>query len=294
MHGSGSFSQGSVSKGSTKMHSSGAYQNIFSPTISPTEEIPPIYQPPPPTFHPTKSMNMPKIKLSFKEPTGYEVPLTFQIQQGGTEKQNKKQKKSMDRLLTSRHRALSASVLKTSVSKLTGISESAITNMNITHIIRYINASYTITTTPVSVGEKTQHTAYNKIINLLKSKNLTQTIQSVSNHTMTMNIEYFYASPYIVLTPTALPTSQTVSVIDSINQHEQPQSSAVLYYYVGGVFALMFGCVSYYVYTTRKKNQSNTAEQVNKTLDEPTLSPMENRANVIVVDVIPKRISVKD
>jgi len=293
----GSGSNGSGSKGSAKIHGSGSYPNIFLPTPTPTEEMPPIYQLPPPTYYPTKSTNVPKIKLSFEEPTGFaapNIPLTFQIQQGGSGKQNKKQNKIVDRLLTSGRKALSVSVLKTSVSKLTGISESAITDIHITHIIRYINASYIITATPISVGEKTQHTAYNKIINLLQSKNLTNTIQSVSNHTMTMNIEHFYASPYIVLSPTALPTGKTVSVIDSINQHEQPKSSAVLYYYMGGVFALIFGCVSYYVYTTRKNNQTNKAEQVNKTLDEPTLSPMENRANIIGIDVIPKRISINN
>lgn len=181
--------------------------NLFSPTREPTESFPEVYKPPPPTNFPTDSSNFPKIKLSFNQPTsgGIEVPqipLSFQIQQGANGWAQYPDSPPVIKAITK------------VAAKTAGVTESAITNMKIERKSRRalstaVTITYDITTTPETVGLKSQQATYDLLIYKLelsvKSNNFSSELQKLG---IPLNISSISFSEYTVFYPTMTPTVQ--------------------------------------------------------------------------------------
>jgi len=76
---------GTIHGSAAKQGSGGTYSSpnhgAFSPTIMPTEALPPVIQAPRPTFTPSKSINIPKIKINHAVPN---IPITFHVKHGAS------------------------------------------------------------------------------------------------------------------------------------------------------------------------------------------------------------------
>jgi hypothetical protein len=256
-------------QGSSKTHYQGStrqnsYVNAFSPTISPTESLPEVYQAPPPTFFPTTGFILketaPTDNNGVEVP---EIPLTIQIQEGGQQNVPPNQ---LGRLLKNNIQRLMPDILTTSISKSTGLATKSISNVQIIYEGKTVNFTYIIQTSPQS----NKYVQYKTIINSLG--NLSQTIKSASNNTISINITHFYASAF--------------SPADSINSSGQQSTGVSLniaYYFMSSILIVIVGLGAYYL---RKR------KELEPSIGALTISPISNTANALgaTLDDIPKRL----
>uniref|UniRef100_A0A6C0F6R4 Uncharacterized protein n=1 Tax=viral metagenome TaxID=1070528 RepID=A0A6C0F6R4_9ZZZZ len=278
-------------KGSAAYSGSGSNRpyDIFSPTIRPTEALPPIYKPPPPTYYPTSSANIPKIHLSFEKPTseGIEVPqipLSFQIEQGANGWSQYPDSPPLEKTFTQ------------VAAKIAGVAESAVSNMKIKKTQRRflstsISVNYYITTTPSSNGEKTQPETYYKISNKLKL--------SVKNHNFSselyrlgvkLNVSSITFSDYAVIYPTLSPTS-SINVLSSSGVSDQsPLIDAIS---IGASILVAIGvlCAFGSVYL-KSKQQIKLIREISLTETPQHLERISNPMTDIIPDPL-RRIMIE-
>jgi hypothetical protein len=256
--------------------------------MRPTEALPPIYKPPPPTYYPTSSANIPKIHLSFEKPTseGIEVPqipLSFQIEQGANGWSQYPDSPPLEKTFTQ------------VAAKIAGVAESAVSNMKIKKTQRRflstsISVNYYITTTPASNGEKTQPETYYKIANKLKL--------SVKNHNFSselyrlgvkLNVSSITFSDYSVFYPTLSPTS-AINVLSSSGVSDQSPLIDAISIGVSILMAIGVLCAFGSVYL-KSKQQIKLIREISLTETPQHLERISNPMTDIIPDPL-RRITV--
>jgi hypothetical protein len=262
--------------------------NIFSPTRQPTEAMLPIYQPPAPTYRPTKTMAIPKIPITFDNPTPTndgivvpEIPLSFQIEQGADGWAKYPDTPSV------------YSIFKKVSANTAGITEDSITNMHIENTNRrillvsiHLRITYNITISPYSIGERTPIATYNKITNRL--------ITSIKNNNFStellrfglpINITFIHFSDYTVFSyPTQAPSiNQNILSSSGINNNAM-KTSDIIYISISCLVALgMF--IALFAITKKYRNSL-----INQKSGEISMTESLSREKVRnpMIDVIPK------
>ena len=263
--GSGAYSQalnkgsGAYNKGSGPYSQKGSgnkIYNAFQPTLEPTESLPRVIQAPRPTQRPTVSI--PKIKVDpppdlFTVP---QIPLTFQITQGGSGPAKYRLQKIKD------------AVSKVAIKNL-DIKPEAITNMEV--FKRYSNGrslfteanyviQYNITIVPSDIGESIPNLAYTRmkstVIEQYKSIKFNADIFAVSH--IRLNVSELNVADYFLLFPakllTANSTTTNYNVISSTGGANTTNYMNILFGVSIGVF-LAFMLVLY-GYLARKNTKS--------------------------------------
>ena len=276
---------GSGTKGSYKPY------DLFAPTMMPTEALPPIWTPPPPTNFPTDTTNIPKIPLSFEKPTsgGIEVPqipLSFQIQQGANGWSQYPDSPPVTNAVTK------------VAAKTAGVAESAVTNMKIARKNRRalstaVTITYDITTTPESVGQKTQEATYYMLINKLqlsvKNKNFSTDLHKLG---VPFNISSISFSEYAVFYPTMTPTVQQ-NVLTSGGVTNNNNTTEGLIIGIGLLLVIFtlgaFGVVLY----RRHISKVNKTEEIEPRPEVSMVSRPISLARVSnpMIDIIPNQIN---
>jgi len=292
INGGGGSKSGSGAKGGSGAKSSYRPYNLFAPTMMPTEALPPIWTPPPPTNFPTDTTNIPKIPLSFDKPTsgGIEVPqipLSFQIQQGANGWSQYPDSPPVTNAIT------------IVAAKIAGVAESAVTNMKIARKNRRslstaVTITYDITTTPESVGQKTQETTYDMLINKLqlavKSNNFSMDLHKMG---VLMNISSISFSEYTVFYPTMTPTIQQ-NVLTSGGATNNTNTTESLIIGIGLLLVLFtmgaFGVLLYRRHISKVNKKEVEIEP------RPEVSMVERpvslaRVSNPMIDVIPNQIN---
>jgi len=308
--GSGSkYGSGSgANYGSQKQSGHNSYISLFSPTQSPTETLPEVYRPPPPTHRPTVS-NFPKINIKLspvKTDDSIEVPdipVTFQIQQGTNGWSSYPNAPQVEPILSK------------VVADISGLNEDAISNVAILNHCTYKSPSpsgaarfisgmatvpcaftrrerkgvksiigrrlsisviieYTITATPLDVGVKKPHLAYIKIANLLYIAAINRTLSSKMKdgfeHTnLTFDGEITSMKFSNYNILYPTMTPTQMQVINSLgNADEVNKTTNILYISMGCIFTFVFLAACYYIRMSR--NQHKLAQSVE------VLSPVQN------------------
>jgi len=296
-HGGSSPHKGSAQRGgsgakggSGAMAGSTRPYDIFAPTRMPTEALPPVYQPPLPTYYPTSSANIPKIPLSFEKPTseGIEVPLiplSFQIEQGANGWAQYPDSLPLEKAFTQ------------VASKIAGIAASSITNMNVRKISQRkllattkITVTYDIITTPASNGEKTQQETYYKIANQLalsvKNNNFSSELYRLG---IKLNISSIAFSDYAVFYPTLSPTS-AINVLSSsgASDHSSITDSLIIGVGILLVIGVLVGFGSLYL---NKKLLQKNERDISLTEPPTHLERVRNPMTDIIPDPL-RRITI--
>jgi hypothetical protein len=255
--GSGSHGSGSHGSGSSKYRHSGSYHGLFSPTMEPTEELPPIHHPPNPTYRPTSTMKIPNIPITFKTSDDITVPnmhLTFQIKQGANGWSSYPD----------------SPPLKTAVSTILGLDEKYITNMQIKTNMRRLllssfEFSYNITTPPISTDPVIVKLTYYNISYKLKS--------AVSKGVFT---DYLRKQGYAI--------NVTTIEISEYNLVNQPETNAIesagaasetsisYYIYVSIISVTLAGLLAggcYFIYKRRLTNKIDTEARCVDSIPNP-------------------------
>ena len=301
---SGSIAKyGSIShSGSGSKYGSGghkSYIGLFSPTQSPTETLPEIIRPPPPTYYPTVS-NFHKIKINLspvKTDDSIEVPdipVSFQIQQGTNGWSSYPNSHQLQ------------PVLSKVVADISGLNEEALSNVVVlkSNIDRRLSISviieYTITTTPLDVGVKKPHLAYIKIANLLSNAAINRVLSSKmkeefkhTNLTFDGEITSIWFSNYNILYPTMAPTQ--IQAINSLGKSDDVnKTSNNLYISMGCIFAFVFLMTFYYIKRSRDKLKSAQIIDVVSNVPNPVTRNISSMIEIVDVhrDSIPKRLSL--
>lgn len=229
---------------------------LFAPTMYPTETMMDIYELPQPTFSPTESRNMPKIKLTFEKSNDVSIPnmpLTFQIKQGANGWSNYG---NMPPILTKE------------VSKITGLDKQYITGMNILHstqrkLLSSFYFYYNITTPPISTDNTYVKSIYNNIIYKLtesvKNGNFTNDLWKQGYKINVTNIQ---VSSYSII-----PQSS-----NSIENHNDTKNNLSLYIYVTAISIVSAGllfCVFGYIYKRRLANKIEPSAKVRDSIPNP-------------------------
>jgi hypothetical protein len=295
--GSGSYIGSGPHKGSSSKKGSNVPYNIFSPTMQPTEALPPIYEPPPPTYYPTLSTNIPKIPLSFEKPTneGIEVPLiplSFQIEQGANGWAQYPDSPPLDSLPLEKAFAQVAS-------KTAGVSANSIANMNVKKTTQRklsettkITVTYDIITTPASNGEKTQAETYYKIANKLalsvKNNNFSADLHRLG---VTFNVSSIAFSNYAVFYPTLTPTS-SVNVLSSSFTTSDTQNMTMEAVCIGLGIILILGLFGIFgVVYLKKKDAQKIKKEVSLTETPVHLERVSNPMTDVIPDPL-RRITI--
>uniref|UniRef100_A0A6C0K4G4 Uncharacterized protein n=1 Tax=viral metagenome TaxID=1070528 RepID=A0A6C0K4G4_9ZZZZ len=238
--------------------SNGPY-DIFAPTMRPTEALPPIYQPPPPTHYPTSYKSIPVVPITFNQPTieGIEVPeipLSFQIEQGANGwAQYPSDSHPLEKAFTN------------VVAKTAGIVESSVSDMKIKKTQRRVLStsfivSYYITTTPALNGEKTQLETYYKIANKLtlsiNNNNFSSELYCLG---VKLNVSSITFSNYAVIYPTLSPTS-AINVLSSAGASDQSPLTDSISIGVGILIAIGVLCAFVSFYLKSKRDQKINRE----------------------------------
>jgi hypothetical protein len=264
--------------------------DIFAPTMRPTEYLPPIYQPPPPTHYPTSYKSIPVIPIIFNQPTseGIEVPqipLSFQIEQGGNGWAQYPDSPPLEKAFIQ------------VASKIAGIAASSITNMNIRKTSQRkllattkITVTYDIITTPASNGEKTQQETYYKIANQLalsvKNNNFSSELYRLG---IKLNISSITFSDYAVFYPTLTPTS-AVNLLSSsgVSDHSAVTDSLI----IGVGILLVIGVLVVFgsLYLNKKSLQKNERD-ISLTEPPTHLERVSNPMTDIIPDPL-RRITI--
>ena len=302
-YGSGSgakYGSGSGAKyGSQKQSGHNSYISLFSPTQSPTETLPEVYRPPPPTHRPTVS-NFPKINIKLspvKTDDSVEVPdipVTFQIQQGTNGWSSYPNAPQVEPILSK------------VVADISGLKEDAISNVAILKSIigRRLSINviieYTITASPLDVGVKKPHLAYIKIANLLYIAAINRTLSSKmkdgfehTNLTFDGEITSMKFSNYNVLYPTMTPTQ--MQVINSLgNADEVNKTTNILYISMGCIFTFVFLAACYYIRMSRNQHKLAQSVEVLSPVQNPVTRNISSMIEIVDNhrDSIPKRLSL--
>jgi len=274
--------------GSGAMAGSNRPYDIFAPTMRPTEYLPPIYQPPPPTHYPTSYKSIPVIPIIFNQPTseGIEVPqipLSFQIEQGANGWAQYPDSPPLEKAFTQ------------VASKIAGIVESAVSNVKIKKTQRRflstsISISYYITTTPASNGEKTQQETYYKIANQLalsvKNNNFSSELYRLG---IKLNISSIAFSDYAVFYPTLSPTS-AINVLSSsgASDHSSITDSLIIGVGILLVIGVLVGFGSLYL---NKKLLQKNERDISLTEPPTHLERVRNPMTDIIPDPL-RRITI--
>jgi hypothetical protein len=264
--------------------------------MQPTEALPPVYQPPLPTYYPTSSANIPKIPLSFEKPTseGIEVPqipLSFQIEQGANGWPQYPDSPPLDSLPLEKAFAQVAA-------KTAGLSASSITNMNVRKTSQRklsattkITVTYDIITTPASNEEKTQQETYYKIANKLalsvKNNNFSLDLHRLG---IKLNISSIVFSNYEVFYPTLSPTS-AVNVLSSSGASDHSSLTDSLIIGVGILLVIGVLVVFGSLYLNKKLVQKKAAKELSLTEPRPHLERVSNPMTDIIPDPL-RRITI--
>ena len=307
-YGSTSHSGSGAKYGSQKQSGHNSYISLFSPTQSPTETLPEVYRPPPPTHRPTVS-NFPKINIKLspvKTDDSIEVPdlpVTFQIQQGTNGWSSYPNAPQVEPILSK------------IVADISGLNEDAISNVAILHHCTYKSPSpsgaarfisgmatvpcaftrrerkgvksnigrrlsinviieYTITAAPLDVGVKKPHLAYLKIANLLYIAAINRTLSSKMKdgfeHTnLTFNGEITSIAFSNYNILYPTMTPTQMQVINSLgNADEVNKTTNNLYISMGCIFTFVFLAACYYIKISRDKHKLAQSTEV--------LSPVQN------------------
>jgi len=235
-----------------------------SPTMYPTEIIPPTIKAPKPTYTPTSSLNIPNI------------PLFFNLKHYGSGQVSDS----------------SIVVLTKAISKVTGLSKSALTNMRFNMNDRFLsqaqeraNSSFILTYSIIttSFNGLTEKETYDKIVDSLKKSVQTKKInieiskveKAMNVLNLSLKIFSVNASEYILLslpiTPTPPPTTIYMQNSFSNNVQNPKNETAIL---LGVTFAVIILFVGFFI-TKQKKNR---------------LISNANENKVQMVDVIPNPI----
>jgi hypothetical protein len=302
-YGSGSgakYGSGSGAKyGSQKQSGHNSYISLFSPTQSPTETLPEVYRPPPPTHRPTVS-NFPKINIKLspvKTDDSVEVPdipVTFQIQQGTNGWSSYPNAPQVEPILSK------------VVADISGLNEDAISNVSILKSIigRRLSINviieYTITASPLDVGVKKPHLAYIKIANLLYIAAINRTLSSKmkdgfehTNLTFDGEITSMKFSNYNILYPTMTPTQ--MQVINSLgNADEVNKTTNNLYISMGCIFTFVFLAACYYIKISIDKHKVAQSVEVLSPVQNPITRNISSMIEIVDNhrDSIPKRLSL--
>ena len=298
-YGSTSHSGSGAKYGSQKQSGHNSYISLFSPTQSPTETLPEVYRPPPPTHRPTVS-NFPKINIKLspvKTDDSIEVPdlpVTFQIQQGTNGWSSYPNAPQVEPILSK------------IVADISGLNEDAISNVAIlkSKLGRRLSISviieYTITAAPLDVGVKKPHLAYLKIANLLYIAAINRTLSSKmkdgfehTNLTFDGEITSIAFSNYNILYPTMTPTQ--MQVINSLgNADEVNKTTNNLYISMGCIFTFVFLAACYYIKISRDKHKLAQSTEVLSPVQNPVTRNISSMIEIVdnPRDSIPKRLSL--
>jgi len=290
-HGGSSPHKGSGAKGgSGAIAGSNRPYDIFAPTMRPTEYLPPIYQPPPPTHYPTSYKSIPVIPITFNQPTSEgieipQIPLSFQIEQGANGWAQYPDSPPLEKAF--------AQV----ASKIAGIAESSITNMNVRKTSQRkllattkITVTYDIITTPASNGDKTQQETYYKIANQLalsvKNNNFSIELYRLG---IKLNISSIVFSDYAVFYPTLSPTS-AINVLSSSGASDHSYITDSLIIGVGVL--LVIGVLIFFgsLYLNKKSLQKNERD-ISLTEPPTHLERVSNPMTDIIPDPL-RRITI--
>ena len=298
-YGSTSHSGSGAKYGSQKQSGHNSYISLFSPTQSPTETLPEVYRPPPPTYRPTVS-NFPKINIKLspvKTDDSIEVPdipVTFQIQQGTNGWSSYPNAPQVEPILSK------------VVADISGLNEDAVSNVAILKSVigRRLSISviieYTITAAPLDVGVKKPHLAYIKIANLLYIAAINKTLSSKmkrgfehTNLTFDGEITSIKFSNYNVLYPTMTPTQ--MQVINSLgNADEVNKTTNNLYISMGCIFTFVFLATCYYIRMSRNQHKLSQSIKVLSPVQNPVTRNISSMIEIVdnPRDSIPKRLSL--
>ena len=260
--------------------------DIFAPTIRPTEWLPPIYSPPPPTHFPTSFKSIPNIPINFNQPTigGIEVPqipLSFQIQQGANGWSQYPDSPPI------------ANAVTKVAAKTAGVAESAITNIKIAKknrrsLATTVTITYDITTAPEMVGQKTQEAAYDMLVYKLqlavKNNNFSSELHKLG---VQLNISSISFSEYMVYYPTMTPTTQQNVLLSGGAKNDITTTESLL---IGVGVLLAVGIMAsfgFLWYKTRKQHKSNMKEV--ELLPEVSRPESLARISNPMIDVIPNQ-----
>ena len=197
--------------------------SVFSPTREPTEALPPVIRAPPPTFYPTANFVPELPNLSYMitptilkqyDITVPEIPLTFQIQQG------------TNGWASYPDSPPSYQIMRNVISRISGVKESAVTNVFIKRsnklhrrLSTSVTLNYSITVSSNDVGLKTPDLTYtlitSKLFNATRDGSFSNKINAEFN---TLNIseritvDYIRFSNYALIfnsnSPTVYPTEK--------------------------------------------------------------------------------------
>jgi len=288
--------QGSASKGGSgpnKGSGSNRPYDIFTPTMRPTEAMPPIYQPPPPTHYPTSYKSIPIMPITFNLPTieGIEVPqipLSFQIEQGANGWAQYPDSPPSDSPPI--EKAFTKVAAKTA-----GVAESSVSDMKIKKTQRRflstsISVSYYITTTPALNGEKTQEEAYQKIVNKLqlsvKNNNFSSELHRLG---VKLNVSSISFYNYAVIYPTLSPTS-AINVLSSPGANDQSPLTDAISIGIGILLAIGTLCLFGSLYL-KSKQQIKAAREISLTEAPPHLERVSNPMQDVIPDPL-RRIMI--
>jgi len=235
-----------------------------SPTMHPTEIIPPTIKAPKPTYTPTSSLNIPNI------------PLFFNLKHYGSGQVSDS----------------SIVVLTNAISKITGLSKTSLKNMHfniderlLSQMQKSANSSFILTYSVIttSFNGLTEKETYDKIVDTLKkfvqTKKINIEISKVEKamNLLNLSLKIFSvnASEYILLslpiTPTSPPTTIYMQNSFSNNAQNPKNETAIL---LGVTFAFIILFVGFFIVKNKKNRRSSNA----------------NENKVQMVDVIPNPI----
>jgi len=262
--------KGSGTKGSAP-HSSYIY-NAFAPTLTPTEQLPPIYTPPPPTYFPTSYMNMPKIPISFEKNDDITIPplsLSFQIKQGGNGWSSYPDPPT---------------VLTSAVSAVTGLNKKYIKDMRVSSQSNrrklssqfYFYYNITLPIQDANLDKNNQEKIYTAIVYILQYSVVSGAFTNYfKNISLPINITSMAASPYIIVY-SAKPVVQSTT-IESTNNKSDP--TLIYFYIVFGTLVLVAGAstIAYFVY--KKRNMKNNTINIRDSIPNPMQKQIQLVAN---------------
>ena len=291
-HSSGAIGSNKYHGGSGKKGSDYNRQyNVFSPTRRPTESLPEVYKPPTPTFQPTVTLTVPELPLSFPSLMSSgniqipEIPLSFQIQQGANGWAQYPDSPPVTKAVTK------------VAAKTTGLKETDVTNMKIVRKNRRalstaVTITYDITTTPESVGLKSQQATYDLLIYKLqlsvKNNNFSTELHKLG---IQLNISSIGFSEYTVFYPTMTPTvKQNVLTSDGLKNGTPTIESVFICF---GILLVLFIIGSFGLLLYRY-HISKSTEKESEIQPRPEVSMVDRpvslaRVSNPMIDVIPKQ-----
>jgi hypothetical protein len=209
-HGSLKYNHGST-RGSMKYnHGSSANSrgfgssiiNAFSPTMYPTEALPPVFTAPPPTHYPTLFIKIPELPINFNSPSENGVaipnmPISFQINQGSNGWANYNDT------------PVTKNAIVSVISKITNLDKNCVTNMRFVRASKFqrrlgikeniIYFTYNITTPPLIINNNLYFVYYN-ITNKLTNSVIDNTFnQNLHKSGLNINITSIEISPYSII-----------------------------------------------------------------------------------------------